>query len=348
MAFTYERNDSPWMWICYLDAAGRRQRKPSDIARGQPDTKRRCKALKAEHDLQEASLPRVRREADRWENWVPKYLESRYHKKVLTWDRMKAAWAALFAYLHGSGVKTARGLTYTAASGYVDWRLGATGLRRVKHNTAIFEAKLLSVVMSEAVRKGLAAVNPCREIELHREPAKEKREITDAEQAIIEEALLKEPAWMRESWLTYMTQGCRLSEVEVPMERIDTASEERTITFKIKGRGIRLHKAPLHDDLLPLVEKARAEGRTQLVTLPCSPAKKWHDFFKRCKIEGISTHCTRVTVITRLIRNGADPVLVRQYIGHSSDEIQAIYRRLRPSDAAGLGKFLSRRAALGA
>ena len=180
---------------------------------------------------------------------------------------------------------------------------------------------------------------------MHKEPAKEKRPIITDEQAIIETALEKEPAWMRESWLVYMLQGCRMSEVEVPMERIVTTGPEPTITFKIKGRGIRLHPAPLHEELLPLVERAWVEGRTKLITLPCSPAKKWHDFFKRCKIKGISVHCTRVTVITDLILRGADPVFVRQYIGHSSDEIQAIYRKLKSSDAAGLGKFLSRQRA---
>ena len=145
MAFTYLRKDSPWVWVCYLDAAGKRQRKPSDIPVNLPDTNRRRKTLKAEYDLQEGSLPRTRREGDRWVNWVPTYLESRYRDSPKSLSAMKGRWTPLAAYLEHMNIKTARGLTYTVAAGYVDWRLGPTGLRKVIRNTAILESRLLSV-----------------------------------------------------------------------------------------------------------------------------------------------------------------------------------------------------------
>ena len=101
-----------------------------------------------------------------------------------------------------------------------------------------------------------------------------------------------------------------------------------------------MHTTTLHPDLLPLVARAREEKRPVLIPLPPSPARSWKHIFRRAKLPDLSIHCSRVTVITRLIEGGATPLEVREFIGHASDEIQAIYRRLKPSYAAGLTKLL--------
>ncbi len=345
MAYTYLRTDSPWVWICFLDAAGKRRRKPTDVRKNTAETNRRSRKLEAEYTAAELELPRVRRDADRWENWVPAYIERRYKDSPKSMVRAQNAWAALAAYFEQVGVKTARGLDYKTAAAFIDWRLSPTrsGLRSVKHNTAVLEAKFLAVIMGEAVRRELASTNPCREMEIARVPAKQKREITREEEVQIVAALDKEPAWARESWEVYMVQGCRLSEVEVPLDRINERAG--LITFRLKGG--RMHTTTLHPDLLPLVARAREEKRAVLVTLPASPARAWKHIFRRAGIPDLSLHCTRVTVITRLIERGADPLKVQEFIGHSSEEIQAIYRRLKPSFAAGLTSLLGSRPASG-
>ena len=61
-----------------------------------------------------------------------------------------------------------------------------------------------------------------------------------------------------------------------PWFSVDT--ERMVITFKIKGG--RLHAAPLHPDLLPLVARARAENREYLVDLPADASSRWAKFFQ--------------------------------------------------------------------
>jgi integrase len=92
------------------------------------------------------------------------------------------------------------------------------------------------------------------------------------------------------------------------MRNIDTKA--RTIAFNAKGG--RVHAAPLHDDLLPLVAKAIREKRMTLVQLPKYPAKLWHTFFKKLGMGHLSFHSTRVTVVTRLARSGA-PIYQRKH-----------------------------------
>ena len=340
MAYTYEREDSPWVWICFLDDGGKRRRQATEIRKGTPDTKRKSKNIKAEFTAKETELPRVRAKHDAWENWVPSYFEERYQDAARTLRRAREAWVALSLYLESRNVRAPRGVDYAVVSGYMSWRQSAkSGMRAVKHNTAMLEISFLRVVMAEAVRRGYASTNPCRELEISKAAQKSKREITTEEESRIDAALPEAHQWMRESWQVYMRQGCRLSEVEVPLDRIDEhAKPVPTITFKLKGG--RLHTTALHPDLLPLVELARAEKRAVLVKVGAGASKIWKDFFGKLKIKDVSIHCTRVTVITRLVRKGADPVFVREYIGHSSDVIQAIYRRLRPSDASALTRLL--------
>jgi len=198
-----------------------------------------------------------------------------------------------------------------------------------------------TAILQEAVRRGFIYANPCVRLGLKRTPPKQKAEITDEESAKIEEALKTRDPWMRDCWLVAMRQGCRLSETAVPLRNVDL--EAKTISFDTKGS--RVHTAPLHEDLVPLVKTARAAERDRLVDLPKYPAKKWHQFFKRIGLPHLSFHCTRVTVVTKLARSGASMSKAKAYVGHASDTVHRIYQRLMPVDVADLGSVLSSRPA---
>ena len=142
---------------------------------------------------------------------------------------------------------------------------------------------------------------------------------------------------MQDCWTVAMRQGCRLSETATPLSNIDAIRRE--ITFV--GKGGRIHTAPLHSDLLPLVRRAKRERRARLVNLPNYAAKKWHQFFRRIGLRHLSFHSTRVTVVTRLARQGHAISLTKAYVGHASDTVHAIYQRLAPADVRHLGEALS-------
>ncbi|MEG7769308.1 hypothetical protein U2086_14800, partial [Listeria monocytogenes] len=84
-------------------------------------------------------------------------------------------------------------------------------------------------------------------------------------------ALADEPQWMRDAWDVAMKQGCRLRQATTLLKDID--AEQMTIHL-IEQKGKR-HLAPLHPDLLPLVNRRRAEGGERLVEMPEVTAPKW-------------------------------------------------------------------------
>jgi integrase len=210
-------------------------------------------------------------------------------------------------------------------------------MRSRSWNTALTELKVFSAIMQEAVRRGFIQANPAVRLGLKRTPPKQKSEISDDEVAKIEAALKECDEWMRDCWLVAMRQGCRVSETAAPLRNIDTKA--KTISFDVKGGKI--HTAPLHDDLLPLVARARKAKRKTLVVLPPYAPKKWHQFFRRIGLPHLSFHCTRVTVVTKLARSGAPIYQTKAYVGHASDTVHAIYQRLTSADVGHLGAVLS-------
>ena len=210
------------------------------------------------------------------------------------------------------------------------------GWRTCTRNSAILELKVLGRIMTEAVRKGYIFANPCYHMGLRKDPAREKREITKEEERRIVEALKEAPEWMRDSFMIAMKQGCRLKEVQVPVERVDLEHD----TIRFLGKGGRMHEAPLHRDVRPIAEKAMREGRSSLVKLPGNASKQWCQFFDDLGMPDLSFHCTRVTVVTRLARAGFSEGQCMQYVGHASELVHAIYRKLKARDVAQLGDVL--------
>jgi hypothetical protein len=51
----------------------------------------------------------------------------------------------------------------------------------------------------------------------------------------------------------------------------------------------------------------------------------WTDWFQELGLTSITTHQTRATLATSLLNNGAPPALVRQLLGHFSEEALAHY-----------------------
>ena len=142
---------------------------------------------------------------------------------------------------------------------------------------------------------------------------------------------------MQESWPVAMRRGCRISETACPLRQIDR--KQKAISFIAKGN--RIHTAPLHEDLLGLVDKAFRKKRETVVNLPIYAPKKWSQFLKRIGLGHLSFNCTRVTVVTKLARNGYTSSQAKAYVGHASDTVHAIYQRLSPTDVRGLGAALS-------
>lgn len=336
MASIFERPGSRFWWVKYRDpGTGKIQRKSTGIDKVLPDARRKAKGVAAKWTTKEMAAPRTR-EAERWETWARPYLDERYKDRGSLKNAILSL-GDLMVYFQEKEIRTPRQVTHDIVSAFVPWRLSNKTLVKVKKNTALLRFVYFRILMGEAVRRGFAEFNLCRDAEHEREASKEKLEISEADQKKIESELLTKPQWMQDQWLVLMRQGCRVAETGTPMERID--EKAMTITLRLKGGW--MHTAALHPDLLPMVARARSEGRKALIEGPPSgswPAI-WSDFFKRRKLP-YSIHCTRVTVITRLARAGASVVDICNFIGHSQ-EVNRIYRKLKPADSLSLLSILA-------
>jgi integrase len=337
MASYYKRHASPYYWIRYQRPDSAWADKSSKVRIDNQGSVRKIKQVTAEHTMRELHLDR-NGHSNRFDIWVPGFLANQYpNPKTLT--RYTNAWSAIATYLEHINVISPLQVTYQICRAYPQFRTNPprSVIRARKFNTALTELKVFSAILQEAVRRNYINANPCLKLGYKRIPPKQKPEITPAEQSKIEAALRKQEPWMHDSWLVAMRQGCRISETAVPLRNIDL--HRRTISFAAKGN--RIHTAPLHADLVPLVRRAQKQNRHQLVDLPKHAPKKWHQFLRRIGFPHLSFHCTRVTVVTRIARNGHSMAQAKAYVGHASDTVHAIYQRLTPADVRHLGAVLS-------
>ena len=277
-----------------------------------------------------------------FDRWVPGWINYRY-TNLGTRGRRKTSWAHLSMFLKMRRISHPQELTYGHCHDYAQWRTSAAeaakdGRRAARMSTALTEIKGLGAIMQEAVRRGWSLANPCHKMGIEKNEPKEKRAISRDEENIIFaklRAMPKKRSWMADAFLVGMRQGCRISEVAVPLEQVDTKA--MTILFKVKGG--KFHAAPLHKDLLPLVARARKEKRGKLVELPAGASSLFIEFFKSLGMD-LCFHCTRVTVVTRLCEAGFSESQTMAYVGHSSSLVHALYRKMRPVAVAALGDVL--------
>jgi len=339
VASYFQRKDSPFYWIRTKKPDGTWGQKSSGVKITGDGALRKIHQVVAEETAKE-SIQAQEGVSAMFRQWVPTWIDYRY-RNFFSRKRCVNAWAHWSVFLSEKQVVHPAEMSYALAHEYMRWRTNppdGSGRRTAAWNTAVMEVRFMGSVMQESLRRGWVVANPCARLGLSKRQGKEKRAITREEEAIIFDALRsrKLAAWMEESFLVAMRQGCRLKEVQVPLENIDTKA--MVILFKVKGG--KKHAAPLHRDLLPLVKKAQHEKRDVLVQLPAQPSPRWREFFISMKMYDLCFHCTRVTVVTRLCEAGFSESQTMAYVGHASEAVHAIYRKMRPGALAALGDAL--------
>ena len=295
------------------------------------------KALALARKLSEEAQPgRTSGEDESWDRWVEKFVDDRYRGSCRTLTRYLGAWEQWRTFLELKRIGIPRALGYQEVLGFVEWRsaqVKKSSGKRVSRNTALCDVRVMAVIMREAVRRGFADYNHCEKLGIRKDPPKQKPEMTDAEIALIRAALDSRPEWMRISFEIALHQGCRLSETSLPLSQVDLTRE--TITFFAKGRGNGLKNVfttQLHPRLRALFARLAMDGRERSCILPVMAAKEWHSFFREIRLPHLCFHSTRVTVITRMAREGVPIAQAMRYVGHASEAIHRIYQRLAAPD----------------
>lgn len=341
---TYERADSPWVYIQYRMPGQKKKSEPTRIRKDDPQKKRKIEKVLAHMQVRVLDADPVIDDPvdgarESW-TWVKGYLLTRYGKDSRTAEVYGFQWRVLAAYLTERKILAPAQLTRQhCAPGYVEWRTSKEKEKSKRFpsvNTAIGELKLLAMLMDEAVRRGLAEANPARKLQIHRAEAKAKPEITDEEAAKIYEALKTRPQWMQRSFHIAIQTGLRFSETRILRSQVHLADGLLQIE-KPKGGTGKAFSIPIYPSIRPLIEEFWCSGEPELWSLTKAnldfASMEWRKFFNSLGMPHLCFHCTRVTFVTRGARAGVPESAMMALVNHASADIHRIYRRFRGSDA---------------
>lgn len=328
-------------WIAFRDDAGKLCRESTGMLVNNGPQTRVALQMEAEKTLAErkARGP-VGREG--WDRWVGEFIALRYRHKPQSLLRYEVAWRTLRMFLEERGILIPRHLTRAHCFEYFAWRDKANkskGKYRAEHNTALLEIKFLALVMKEAVLRGYAGANPCRELGIKRAPVRKRPmfqrewlERIEANIAAMPDGPVKE--FFDVSHRIAVHQGCRISETHLdPMTQVDIAN--RTITFRAKGG--KMHCTALHPALVPIFVEMQRLRKTETYLKPKSPSKLWFNFLTKIGLKAVHKyvcfHSYRVSVSTWLAQRNVPERKAMRYVGHASTTVHAEYQRLEVGDS---------------
>lgn len=334
MACLYKRDGSPFWWIKY-HAGGKTLFTSTRLRWSLPGETRKAKALKTKKTLEELQTPPHSRQD--W-SWVPNYIDTRYSDSPTTKNNYLLRWKNFAAFLESRQVYGPVNLTHQHCLDFIQWRAkpDVEGVFQATKNTSLYEIKLLSLLMKEAMRRGIADRNPCQGLGIRQDKPREKPEITPDELVKIREELRRIedgkrvwPEWMEIAFEIAFHQGCRFKETCMPLSDVDLA--RGTITFNAKGR--KRFTTALNPKLIPLFKRLKSEGRKMTYQkVPSGSSWFWEFFHKGVKLPHLCFHSTRVTVVTRLARAGVPQSQAMRFVGHASETVHRIYQRLQVDD----------------
>jgi integrase len=339
MAFLIKQPGRPYWLLRHRDPVkGRWVQKSTGLKINDRNDTRKARELRDRHSGQEQAL-KTTTPAEAWPCWVQAFLAFRYGsaENAKTLARYQSSWRSLSVYLESKAIKYPRQLNYEHLRDYFAWRKAPNhrAVQACAHNTALGDVRLLALILDEAIRLGYAEKNPCRRIGLKRHGAKLKPEFSDVEIALVRRELMHQPEWMRVSFEIAIRHGTRLRATSIALDTDVDASFE-TVTFHEKGH--KTFTVALHPDLRPLFQELKAKGRERTCVIPSNASKYWMKFFQRIGKPQFCFHCCRVTVISRMARQGIPEHLAQKFTGHASTEIHRRYQRLRVEDLAGCHK----------
>ena len=264
--------------------------------------------------------------------WVPDYICAHY-KNPRTLLRSRYFWSTVHVFLHEQGIRAPCEVTYSHAQRYLDWRKGAGG-ENASHNTARAELKFLSFLMSEAIRRGLAEMNGLALARVPMTPPKEKREITSAEITAARKALRDQPGWMATAFELQLHLGCRFSETRIPMDRIDLKGKTIQIrdSKRQEGDPRKWFSAPINDQLAAFLKGITPHAGHTLPEIERTMNRDFNRVLGR-SAEGLTSHCLRVSFISRLHRAGLSESEAMRLVNHSTRMVHRLYSKLNVEDA---------------
>lgn len=322
---------------------GARTRFATGLRTGVAGDVRAAKELEAEYSLKEAqrasNTPRFR-SGEKWESWLPQFVAMKYRNKPGTLRRWKSVERTLRMFWTEFGIETPRQLTRQHCFDYFKWRVQPDpkrGKHKATHNTALLEMQALGVLMKEAVHRGFASANPCRELGVGRDDVNKPMDLSDDILAELEKHIAETTGDERTIlWRGYIVaryHGVRLTETRVNPMRDVVLRDENSSEITFFQKGGRKRTKPLHPKLFALFKELQDAGATELYPVRQNLAAFWFWHFNRWKMKRhgkVCFHSLRVTVQNKLRRAGVNDEIRRAYLSHETGkDVHEGYSRIK-------------------
>jgi hypothetical protein len=332
MAYLIEKKRSPFWYLRSRDLeTGKWVEKCTKLRRDDP--KESAKAIKLTAKTSTEEIIAKPRSGENFSEWVPDYISDHYTTKPLTQRRALYFWRTIRVFLHENGIRHPKEIRYEHASLYMAWRKGKDG-NHAAHNTARNEVKFLAFIINEAIRRDLADRNPIALARIELAPAKPKREITDKEINAFRAEFRKEEAWMATAFELLINLGCRFNEARVAKDRIDF--NRLTIQLTDSKRDAldprKYFTTPISKQL---AEFLKGIPWYDSHTMP-EPTRMMNRNFNRAlnrSASGVTSHCCRVSFISRCHRAGLSEHEAMRLVNHSTRMVHRLYSKLNVEDA---------------
>jgi integrase len=347
MSFLFRRPKSPFWWVSFKDpVTGKQTHRSTKIKAGTSAAHRQALEIASAHDKNAAIS---RSDAGAWDSWVPTFISARYASSPRSRQRNEIVWRTLRLFFTEMQVEYPIQLSRDHCYRFMEWRKAqkmfkGTGKLPISHNTALYELKVMRMILNEARKRGLIQSNPASDLGIKEEPPAEKGEMSDEHIARIRtyirnlqdkaseiksEAMAERAHFLHVSFEIALHQACRLQETYLPLSNVDT----KKLTIRFLAKGNQFYTTALNPALVPLFEWLKQQGRTHTYKPQRKASLVWWNAFTELRQEdpslaNVSFHSLRVTGISRLEEAGVPEPVVMKLVNHSSTTIHRRYRRV--------------------
>jgi len=335
MASIKKKKRSPYWWIQYRDLdTGEWTEDNTKLRWDSPEDTRKAQKLAAKKKTEEDQV-KARIGGDFF-SWVPNYID-RHYENERTRKRARIYWSHVSTWLLENKLRHPRHIKYRHANDYMGWRLEhlKSNGKKLSHNTARGELKFFSSVITEAQRMEFCDSNPISLARIHKEAPAEKREISTAEMKKIQRDLKFKPTWMGVVFQIQINIGCRFSEARIPKSRVDLNAKQPTVTIEDSKRKPtdrrKLYTVPIQKEFADYLKSITWVDGYTVPDLTYSNQSYNAFLTKTCSV---TSHCCRVTFITRCHRYGVPESTAMELVNHSQSLVHSVYRKLNVEDSA--------------
>ena len=316
-------------WVLrYRDLdTGKWRDKSTGLRRDDPSESRKAQKMAAAASQQEAQVSSQLDGA--FSLWVASYLKSNY-SNPRSLKRYTIAWERILEFMQERRIRHPREVRYEHAIDFLTWRKESG----VLHNSARLELKFFSFIMQEALRRQYADRNPIALQKTPREIPRSKKDLNLVEMEKVRDAFKTKPEWMRTVFEICAHLGCRFSEAEIPREDVDFAHE--LIWLTDSKRPIedpkKRYAVPLPSTLGEYLKKVFEKNDKTVGNLIGDRNRAFNQVLTEAVGEKVTSHCLRVSFITRCHRANISENKAMRLVNHSSQLVHRIYSKLTAED----------------